>query len=148
MVDDWGFGADEKTGWVWLDDTRENAAWYEALVAIDARDDKQPLIKLLQSGQKVPPSIAFYIGDLLARYQLKLPRSRPRRPAYQRTQEQINLIAAEIEVHRLVHQDEVPLAEALEKVAAESKLPIETVQSAYLGKHGGLQRAKRHWYRP
>ena len=68
MVDDWGFGADEKTGWVWLDDTRENAAWYEALVAIDARDDKQPLIKLLQSGQKVPPSIAFYIGDLLARY--------------------------------------------------------------------------------
>jgi hypothetical protein len=36
MVDDWGFGADEKTGWVWLDDTRENAAWYEALVAIDA----------------------------------------------------------------------------------------------------------------
>ena len=56
MLDDW-FGADEKTGWLWLKDTREHAAWYEALVAIDQRGDKKPLIKLLQSGQPVPPSI-------------------------------------------------------------------------------------------
>ena len=76
----------------------ENAKWYEALVAIDGRGDKKPLIKLLQSGQPVPPSIAFYIGDLLDRY-TQAPKARPRTPAYSRTSEQIKLIAAVIDVH-------------------------------------------------
>ena len=75
--------------------------------AIDDHGDRQPLIKLLQSGEAVPQSIAFHIGDLLDRHQLKLPKARPRlTPSYRRTAEQINLIAAEIEVHRLVHQDD------------------------------------------
>jgi hypothetical protein len=142
MVDHW-FGADEKTGWVWLEDTRENAAWYEALVAIDQRGDKKPLIGLLQSGQPVPPSIAFYIGEMLDRYALVPPSNRPRLPGYLRSADQVKLIAAVIEAHRLVHQDEVPLVDA-----GESKLSEETLRSAYLGQHGGLQRAMRNWYRP
>jgi hypothetical protein len=147
MLDDW-FGADEKTGWLWLEDIKENALWYEALTAIDWRGDKKPLIKLLQSGRGVPPSIAFYIGEMLDRYALKPPKARPRLPGYLRSPEQIKLVAAVIEVHRLVHQDEVDLESALEKVAIESKVSKETLRSAYLGQHGGLQRARRNWYRP
>ena len=36
MVDDWGFGADEKTGWVWLDDTRSTFPWFESYQAASA----------------------------------------------------------------------------------------------------------------
>ncbi len=147
MLDDW-FGADEKTGLLWLQDTRENAAWYEALLAFDRRGDKKPLIKLLQSGKPVPPSIAFYIGEMLDRYALKHPSNRPRLPGYLRSQDQIKLVAAVTEVHRLVHVEEVDLDGALERVAVESELPKETLRSAYHGRHGGLQRAMRHWHRP
>jgi hypothetical protein len=147
-ANDLNFGADEETGYVWLLDTKANAIWYEALAAIDWRGDKKPLIELLQSGQPVPPSIAFYLGDLLDRYVLKLPKARPRKPGYLRTWKQIKLIAGVIEVHRLVHLDEVPLADAMKRIAAEAKLPEETLRSAYLGQHGGLWRARRHWYRP
>ena len=56
--------------WDWLPDAKVNAAWYEALEAIDVRGDKEPLVRLLQSGQVPPPSICFYIGDLLDRYAL------------------------------------------------------------------------------
>ena len=143
-----GIGGDERTGLVWLDDIRENAAWYRALAAIDWHDDKEPLIKLLQSGQPVPPSIAFYIGDLLDRYALKLPKARPRRPGYMRGGKQIELIAACNEVSRMVDQDDVPVAVAVQQVATKSGLSEEILLAAYTGKHGGLMRARRNWYRP
>ena len=143
-----GIGYDEYTGWVWLDDTRENAAWYRALAAIDDHGDKRPLIALLQSGRPMPASIAFYLGELLDRYALKNPKARPRIPGYRRTAEQIKLVAAANEVHRMVHRDGVELEAALEQIAAKTALPKETLRSAYMGQHGGLQRARRHWYRP
>src|SRR5262249_14396129 len=127
--------------------TRENAAWYAALVAIDRRGDKGPLIELLQSGPP-PASIAFYIGDLLDRYTLKRPNKRPRRPAYSRTQEQIELIAALINVDHDISEDRLQAAEALKLVAQEGGLDEEKLAAAYQGKHGGLRRAMRHWYPP
>ncbi len=145
---DTDIGGDEYTGFVWLDDARDNAAWYEALVAIDRRGDKKPLIKLLQSGQVPPPSICFYIGDLLDRYALKPRKARPRVPGYSRTPEQIKLIAAIIDVHERVHRRGVKLPLALEEVAAESGLSEETLMAAYLGQHGGLRRTMRNWFRP
>lgn len=147
MLDPW-FGADEKTGWLWVEDAKANAVWYDALTVIDRRGDKKPLIKLLQSGQPVPSSVSFYIGDLLDRYELKQPKSRPSLPAYVRTPEQIKLVAAVIEVHRLVHQDEVPFEDALKRIATKSKLSKKTLRSAYFGRHGGLRRAVRRWHRP
>ena len=115
---------------------------------IDLRSDKQPLIKLLQSGQPVPPSIAFYIGDLLDRYDLKPRKERPRTPGYLRTAEQIKLIAAVVNVHEQVHRYGEALAVALQQVAAETGLSEETLSAAYLGRHGGLRRAMRNWFRP
>jgi hypothetical protein len=141
-------GFDDDTGLEWLDDAKVNAAWYEALAAIDVRRDKKPLVHLLKSGQVPPPSIAFYIGDLLERYTLKRPKARPRVPAYLRTPKQIKLIAATIYVHRRVHVDGVELAVALEQVAAETGQSEETLTAAYLGQHGGLRRATRRWVRP
>ena len=147
-ANDWNFGADEYTGFVWLHDTKEHAAWYEALVAIDYHDEKEPLIKLLKSGQPVPASIAFYFGDLLERHQLKRRKARPRTPAYERTPEQIKLIAAVTQVMWRVERDGVRLAEALQDVAKEYGLVEGTLTDAYIGKHGGLRRAARHWPRP
>jgi hypothetical protein len=146
MVDDSDIGADDETGLV-CHDGEVNAEWYEALAAIDGRGDKAPLIKLLQSGQAVPPSISFYIGDLLDRYALKRPKARPRVPGYSRTGEQIKLSVAIIVVHKLVRRGDMQLAIALQQVAAEYGLSEETLTSAYLGQHGGLRRAQRHWYR-
>jgi hypothetical protein len=139
-------GYDDATGLQWLDDAKEHAAWYEALAALDVRDDKQPLINLLQSGEQVPPSIAFYIGDLLSRHTLKHRKSRPRTPGYLRTPDQIKIIAAVIETHRRVDRHGDGLAVVLQQVAAEADLDEETLTAAYSGKHGGLQRAARHWY--
>ncbi len=142
-----GIGGDEWTGLVWLHDLKVNAAWYRALVAIDDCDDKQPLIKLLQSGESVPPGIAFYIGDLLERYNLKRPNNRPRRPGYRLSPENIKLMVAVVEVYGRVHQDGAPLAETLKEIAVKTGLKEETLTDAYNGKHGGLRRAKRNWYR-
>jgi hypothetical protein len=141
-------GDDDETGFCWLDDAKVNAAWYEALAAIDVHRDKKPLVHLLKSGQVPPPSIAFYIGDLLDRYTLKHPKARPRVPAYLRTPEQIKLMAAALYVHKRVHVGGVELAVALDQVAAETGLSQETLTAAYLGQHGGLRRAARRWYRP
>jgi hypothetical protein len=148
MPGDYELGASERTGLVWLRDIKENGAWYEALYAIDRHGDKQPLVKLLQSGQTVPPSIAFYLGDLLDRYQLKHRKARPALPGYLRSADQIDLIAAIVKVGGMVHQDGIPLAEAMQKVAAESGIDKAKLRAAYTGKHGGLQRAQRRWYRP
>jgi hypothetical protein len=141
-------GYDDATGWEWLDDTKVNAAWYEALEAIDVRGDKEPLVRLLQSGQVPPPSICFYIGDLLDRYALKRRKARPRLPGYLRTPEQIKLVTAVIEVHEQVHRYRAELAVALKQVAEEKGLSEETLNAAYQGQHGGLNRVRRHWFRP
>jgi hypothetical protein len=141
-------GEDEVTGLVWLDDAEVNAAWYEALAAIDLHRDKKPLVRLLKSGQVPPRSIAFYIGDLLDRYTLKHPKARPRVPAYLRTPEQFKLMAAELEVRLRVRFDRVKAAVALEQVAAETGLSQETLTAAYLGQHGGLRRVAQRRYRP
>ena len=145
MVDDFVIGGDDQTGLVWLADARENRHWYEALADLDVRGDKKPLVESLLSGQVPPPSIAYYIGDLLDRYTLKRSKKRPRTPAYLRTAEQVKLIAAVVEVHRRVHRDREPLAAALQDVAAYAGLSEETLTAAYSGKHGGLQRAARRW---
>jgi hypothetical protein len=145
---DTDIGYDDYTGLGWLDDSKVNAAWYQALAAIDRRGNKRPLISLLRSGEVPPPSISFYIADLLDRYALKPRKARPRTPGYLRTPEQIKLIAAVIEVHKRVHRDSVLLPLALRDVAAESGLSEETLTAAYLGQHGGLRRAMRNWYRP
>jgi hypothetical protein len=134
--------------WDWLPDAKVNAAWYEALEAIDVRGDKEPLVRLLQSGQVPPPSICFYIGDLLDRYALKPRKARPRLPGYLRTPEQIKLVTAVIEVHEQVHRYRVKLAVALKQVAEEKGLSEETLNAAYQGQHGGLKRVSRHWFRP
>lgn len=142
------FGFDDETGLSWLEDAREHTAWYEALAALDRRNDKQPLIALLKSGEQVPASIAFHLGDLLERRAIKARQGARRTPSYMRTPQQIKLTAAVIYVHRHVHQDGVALSKALEMVAAEFELPKETLADAWAGKHGGLQRAKRNWYSP
>jgi hypothetical protein len=133
----------------WLDDpdsgepiTPIEAEWITAIEAIDKRGDKKPLVTMLKSQRDLSPEVRFYLADLIERYELKKPPHRPRTPAYDRTAADAMLLLGIQRVKELVTAG-MAVKGALENASKDHSIPLESLASAYYGRRGSTNRAKR-----
>ena len=104
----------------------ELTVWVEALRDIDDSNgtDKASLVELLKStGDKRDALLA----DLIDRYDFAKKKSRPRRPAYVMTNEDLELSAANADIEDLRAQDWT-LTDAIKHVAARRGIKISQLE--------------------
>ena len=118
------------------------ANWIAALQAIDQRQDKGPLLRLLISDTPISPAVRYHLADLLERYNLKRPPRRKREPSYQMTRQNQALDLALTEMRERPRG--MTANAAIKKYAAQHGLNESALKSAYNGRHESLRRALRH----
>ena len=104
----------------WLEPGGAIQPWIEALWEIDRRGDKQTLLKLLRSKERMPHAARFYVADLIERYQLKRKRggAAHQTPAYDRSPQEAKLLRAIASARQQINDEGAAPDEAL-KLAAK-----------------------------
>jgi hypothetical protein len=123
---------------VWLD-YDGITDWIAAIEAYDKRADKTPLLHLLDSERELPRTARFFLANLLDRQLKKKPGTKL--PAYAMTDDAVRLLEANDEVAKLV-KSSVTVRVALERVSEARNISVETLDLAYRGRHGGINRMK------
>ncbi len=113
--------------------------WIDALIAIDVRDDKKPLIELLRSNQPMPDDARKLIADLVFRKKLTGKRFTP---AYDRSKAEMWLIWANDSVREWVEAGK-PLKKAIELAASGYGVNEGTLCAYRDGKHSSARRLKK-----
>lgn len=138
--------AEERIDWLRgkpLDAINAYLPWRAAVEAADA-GDKAPLIDLLRSGSVPGPEARELIADLLERYNLRRPNSRPRTPAYRTTEAEADWNDS-IKLYRYHRRKGLGLEEALAEVAKEKRLGLahrKALRSKIRGGDGGTRRKR------
>jgi hypothetical protein len=116
--------------------------WIDALVAIDVRDDKLPLIKLLRENIEMPWPISWHLADLLDRYSLAKRASRGGRiaPSYDNPPALRKLVQAKKYYQRYVREDR---ATAYERAAEKCGVDEEKLRAYVEGKYASARRVKK-----
>ena len=101
----------------WLQPGGDLQPWIDALLVLDRRGDKRPLLALLKSDTPIPALARSYMADLLERYTLKRPRGGRRTPAYDYSLAERKLVWAAASV-RDDTKNGRPRKDQIEKIAA------------------------------
>jgi hypothetical protein len=117
-----------------------NSPWHQALSAMYTTDDKQPLIKLLESTAEISSADRSDFAYLLEQYDLTRPRGRREQPSYELSPIEKKLLVARREVRSLVQAGQ-RVKDAVTRVARERRLGKDQLYNSYAGTRGGTRRA-------
>jgi hypothetical protein len=84
----------------WLPEAVLKDPVFWGIVERDNTGDQTKLVKALKSSQSSHPDVQFYLGDMLERYEKG--RGRPRKPAYDRSATEQQLLLASAEADALI----------------------------------------------
>ena len=99
-------------------------------------------MQLLVSEATLTVFSCFMIADLIDRYQFKKKPGKPRRPIYDRSPAEVELLRATRDVRRAVKAG-TSVKDAIDQVEAELNIGPNTLSSANKGKRGSAQRIKK-----
>jgi hypothetical protein len=108
--------------------------WVKAIIAIDKRGDKEPLMALLESDAPMTADARRHLANLLERYELKRPVGRQRNRSYERAPGQAELDEAEADVRLHVVEHGGTLAAAVKVVAKARKVDVGMLGNQVKGK--------------
>jgi hypothetical protein len=147
-------GRPRRSGRVTIDDwaSRTNSnflegRWYDALLELDKKGEKGPLVSLLQSGRPPSAVVSFHIGDVFNRYELKNKPGRPRVPSYTVSDKEHTALYVSARVDDLV-KGGMKRSDAVAKVAKENKMSENTVANAHEGRRGSGRRFNQRRPKP
>jgi hypothetical protein len=148
--------------------SNRNEIWFEALVAIDKRGDKAPLIALLRTEDfphamhkflvdlmeryRVPflallsaltPDTQNLLADLLEQYPFKRKRGAQPTPLYDLPPAEAVLWPACAAVRALVKAG-MRVSSAVDRIGAEHHIPPDILYASYMDTRGGSHRARAH----
>jgi hypothetical protein len=125
----------------WLDDPRDEP-WVNALEEIRHRGNKDALIALLRSpNAELTPQARWFLADMLDRYDLKKPASRPRTPAYDRPPAEEKLFWGEKAVRE--RDRRVSVRAAISEAAITYGISESSLEAAYNERRGSTRRVKK-----
>jgi hypothetical protein len=113
--------------------------WVDALVDLDGRANKGPLIGLLESNTPIPRLARQYLADLLVRYNLKKKPNKPKTPLYEFPPRVAELLRANEQVRRLIRHGDEPAA-AIRECARVFGFDERAVRQVYEGKDSSVRR--------
>jgi hypothetical protein len=123
--------------------TPQHDEWRDAMRAADD-GDKSVLVALMKSGQPMPKEIVRHIGDLIDRWDWKLPEGKGRRraPSYEPSHADSALSLADFLVNHLLDSGK-SLPDAVKEVAAHfaAHLPEDGVKETVLREYHAKRRS-------
>jgi hypothetical protein len=116
--------------------------WYRALMHLDRGGDKTALLRLLNSDAPLTRQVRRHLADLLARYDLRQPRGRPRIPSYDPVSGATTKLMLAVEDLREAEREGWLHDDALQQVADAHGLTEQTIERALAGKRSDVRRAR------
>jgi hypothetical protein len=128
---------------LWIED-EVLRAWIDALIAIDHRGDKKPLIDLLRANTEMNKSAAWHLADFLARHNLTKLQNRggKRTPSYDYPPALSKLIRAQKYYERYVARGE-SRDKAVERAASMCGVEEEALHKLIAGKYASARRVQK-----
>jgi hypothetical protein len=117
------------------------AEWIAALQAIDQRQDKGPLLRLLLSEKPMPRAVRYHLADLLERYNLKRPPRAQRQPSYDMTMQNQRLDLARTAVRERPRG--MTVKAAIKAFSKQYGMEESALETACGGHHKSLEAALR-----
>jgi hypothetical protein len=118
--------------------------WLKMCIEVDWYRDFAPLLELIQS-TPLPKKMLPFVRDIFERHGLiKGVRKDSRRtPLYNMTNSERALVFACEEVEERVNGNEMSVADAIQQVAENEKMDVNTLENAYTGRHNPMRKLKQ-----
>lgn len=116
--------------------------WIDALVALDQRCDKLPLIKLLEKNTDMPWPVPWHLADLIKRYNLTKRASRGTKvtPSYDNPPALRKLVQAKKYFERYARENGTT---AFERAAEKCGVDEEILRAFVAGKYASARRVQK-----
>jgi len=130
--------------WLLFNSDDPNGLWYEAMDALEQRDNKKPLIEmLLDPKREVTPAVRECLADLLKRHTLVRLRGERQIPIWAISSAEYMFLLMQAQVLKLT-ENGISQKEAIKRVASSWEVDCNfdehKLTEAIIGKRGSLQR--------